>query len=535
MMLDEPLSYEEAMNSKDKDKWHAAIEDELKSHHKNNTWSVIQRTDDMNVIGSKWVFKIKRDKDGHPSKYKARLVAKGYDQQYGIDYLETFAPVLKYKSLRIMLALALFMNANIEQLDVKTAFLNAHVTEKIFVEPPEGMNINKDEYTLGLNRALYGIKQAPNEWHREIDSMLKALGYTSCRKDTCLYHKLTKSMNIILIGLFVDDLTTLYVNEDTDEWKHDKQSLMHAYEMTDLGAIHHILGMKIDRSDGIIMISQNVYVQDKLEEFRFDRARSVSTPGTINGTRTHAHLTDQSLMLLSAQDVSRYRQMVGSLMYASISTRPDITHATNIAARHMSNPSEQNMVEVRRIFKYLTQARYHGLVYYNNQHHGGVIRLSAYSDADWAGDITDRKSTTGFCTFINDNLISWQTKKQSTVALSSTEAEYMAISDVIKEVIWIRILLTELDLQIETPTIIYVDNQSAIKISENDTAHDRTKHIDIRHFFIRDLIESGEVKLVWVRTEDQLADIFTKPLTPSTFLSIRDRIIQSTKIGTDDI
>jgi hypothetical protein len=168
------------------------------------------------------------------------------------------------------------------------------------------------------------------------------------------------------------------------------------------------------------------------------------------------------------------------------------------------------------------------LVYHANKHHGGVVRLHAYCDADWAGDLTDRKSTTGYCTYVNNNLISWQTKKQSTVALSSTEAEYMAISDVIKEVMWMRILLTELDLKIETPTMIYVDNQSAIKISENDTAHDRTKHIDIRHFYIRDLIESGEVKLAWVPTELQLADIFTKPLTPSTFTSIRDKLIRST-------
>jgi hypothetical protein len=245
-------------------------------------------------------------------------------------------------------------------------------------------------------------------------------------------------------------------------------------------------------------------------------------------------MIDESLLPLSLQDVSLYRQMVGSLMYASISTRPDITHATNIVARHMSNPSQADMTKVRRIFKYLTNARHYGLVYKANQHHGGVIKLCAYSDADWAGDLTDRKSTTGYCTFMNDNLISWTTKKQSTVALSSCEAEYMAISDVVKEIMWMRIMLTEMDIQIETPTIIYVDNQSAIKISENDSAHDRTKHIAIRHYYIRDCIDDGSVKLVWVRSEDQLADILTKPLTPATFTSIRDRLIQSTNTHNND-
>jgi hypothetical protein len=532
VMLDEPLTYEEAMNSKDKDKWKGAIEDELNSHHKNNTWSIVDRTSEMNVIGSKWVFKIKRDNKGRPLKYKARLVAKGYNQQYGIDYTETFAPVLKYKSLRIMLALALFMNAVIEQLDVKTAFLNATVNELIFIEIPEGMNIINN-YVLKLNQALYGIKQAPFEWHREIDRMLTTLGYTACRKDLCLYHKLTKTMNIILIGLFVDDITTLYVPSDRNEWLNDKRALMQKYEMSDLGEVHHILGMRVERNSEKLIISQDVYIQDKLEEFRFDKARSVSTPGTITGTQTTSHMTDDSLLPLSLQGVTLYRQMVGSLMYASISTRPDITHATNIAARHMSNPSEADMIKVRRIFKYLTNARHYGLVYMN-QHHGGVVKLHAYSDADWAGDITDRKSTTGYCTFMNNNLISWSTKKQSTVALSSCEAEYMAISDVVKEIMWMRILLEEIDIQVETPTIIYVDNQSAIKISENDSAHDRTKHIAIRHYYIRDCIDDGSVKLEWVRSEDQLADILTKPLTPSTFTSIRDRLIQSNNTHNND-
>jgi hypothetical protein len=515
VILDEPLTYAEAMNNKDKDKWKAAIDDELKSHHKNNTWSIVHRTNEMNVIGSKWVFKIKRDNMGRPSKYKARLVAKGYNQQYGIDYTETFAPVLKYKSLRIMLALALFMDAIIEQLDVKTAFLNAKVNEVIHIEIPEGMHVNSD-CVLKLNRALYGIKQAPREWHAEINAYLLKMGYVSCRKDSCLYHKLTKTMNIILIGLFVDDITVLYVRADKNEWLNDKHALMKQYEMSDLGEIHHILGMKVDRYSDKIIINQDVYIQDKLEEFRFDKARSVSIPGTITGTQTHTHMTDESLLPLSLQDVSLYRQMVGSLMYASISTRPDITHATNIVARHMSNPSQADMTKVRRIFKYLANARHHGLVYTSNQHHAGVAKIHAYSDADWAGDITDRKSTTGYCTFMNDNLISWTTKKQSTVALSSCEAEYMAISDVVKELMWMRILLTEIDIQIETPSIIYVDNQSAIKISENDSAHDRTKHIAIRHYYIRDCIDDGSVKLVWVRSENQLADILTKPLTSST-------------------
>jgi hypothetical protein len=523
--LNEPLSYHQAIQSNDGAEWLKAINDELEAHEKNTTWSVVRRSGDMNVIGSKWVFKIKRDKDGKPSKYKARLVAKGFNQQQGIDYQETFAPVLKYKSLRIILALSLHaQNTIIEQLDVKTAFLNATIHEDVYVSPPDGMNIPA-ECVLKLNRALYGIKQAPREWHAEIHTFLLSLGYVSCRKDSCLYVKHT-SAHMIIIGLFVDDIIVSYIRDDVNVWLRDKQLLMSKYEMSELGDVQHILGMKINREDGCIRVDQDVYIRDKLREFDFDNARSISTPEALPST--HAHTTNKSSPSLSAHDVSVYRQMVGSLMYACCSTRPDITHATNMVARRMSDPSEDDMIKVKRIFRYLTASRHFALLYQPpNQHQGGVVKLHGYCDADWGGDLTDRKSTTGYCTFVNNNLISWQSKKQTTVALSSCEAEYMAINDIAKEIMWMRMLMKELKIEVETPTIIYVDNQSAIKISENDSAHDRTKHIDIRHYYIRDLIDNGEIKLVWVPTADQLADIFTKSLSSSTFTSIRDRLMNS--------
>jgi hypothetical protein len=440
--------------------------------------------------------------------------------------IETFAPVLKYKSLRMILALSLHTkNTIIEQLDVKTAFLNAKIHEDVYVNPPDGMNFPR-ECVLKLNRALYGIKQAPREWHAEIHAFLLSLGYASCRKDSCLYAKQT-STHMVIIGLFVDDIIVSYIRDDVNVWLHDKQLLMSKYEMSELGDIQHILGMKINREDGCIRVDQDVYIRDKLREFDFDNARSVSTPEALPST--HAHTARESSPSLSAHDVSVYRQMVGSLMYACCSTRPDITHATNMVARRMSNPTEEDMVRVKRIFRYLTASRHFALLYQPpNQHQGGVVKLHGYCDADWGGDLTDRKSTTGYCTFVNNNLISWQSKKQTTVALSSCEAEYMAINDIAKEVMWMRMLMKELKIEVETPTIIYVDNQSAIKISENDSAHDRTKHIDIRHYYIRDLVDSGEVKLVWVPTADQLADIFTKSLSTSIYTSIRDKLVYST-------
>jgi hypothetical protein len=284
--------------------------------------------------------------------------------------------------------------------------------------------------------------------------------------------------------------------------------------------------MKVTRTASTITITQQTYINDKLELFGFDNAKTMTTPEVV----TKQRITSEADTALNDQEVNTYRMMVGSLIYASISTRPDITHAVNMISRHMSNPSHEHMIMVKRVFRYLSGTRTLGLLYNNeNQHQGGDIELTGYCDADWGGDLTDRKSTTGYCTMMNGNLVSWQSKKQPTVALSSTEAEYMAINDVAKEIMWMRMILGELGLKVVTPTIIYVDNQPAIRISENDSEHDRTKHIDIRHYFIRDLIKNGDIKLQWISTNDQLADIFTKSLATPTFVTLRDQLMTKTK------
>ncbi len=608
LVLDEPITYTQALSCSDHEQWIKAINDELHAHHINHTWSSVIRNNGMNIIGCKWVFKKKRDSNGNVIKYKARLVAKGFNQQYGIDYKDTFAPVLKYKSLRIILALSISNNTILEQLDVKTAFLNAKVSEDIYMEVPEGLTINNNQ-VLKLNKALYGIKQAPREWYSEISSYLISIGYIPCKKDSCLYVKLTKNNNNIILGLFVDDMMVSYHVSDEKEWFSDKQKLKQKYDLTELGEVKQILGMRITKINNniinnnnnnnntnnySILLNQSVYVNDKLQLFGFDKSRYVSTPEVLmktmigNKSISHDVSNDVSVMSMnnnnnnnnntsalrqryvsadmnervsnnnynnnninnedkyeydysfndvsdkniksdmSDNDINTYRTMVGSLIYASISTRPDITHAVNIVSRYMTNPTKVNMVMVKRVLRYLAGTSQYGLLYDNNNNTGvyGEVNLTGYCDADWGGDLIDRKSTTGYCTFINGNMISWCTKKQRTVALSSTEAEYMAINEIAKEIMWLRIILKELSITVKTPTIIYVDNQSAIRISENDTEHDRTKHIDIRHYYIRELIVKGDIKLKWLPTSEQLADIFTKPLGGTIFTNLRDKLMK---------
>ena len=482
----EPTTYKQAIESDNSIKWQAAMKDELDAHNKNRTWSLVERTPDMNVIGSKWVYKIKIDEHGNISKFKARVVAKGYDQEEGVDYMATFSPVLMYKSKRLVISLSVLCHAHIRQYDVKTAFLNATVKETIYVKVPEGMNAGPNQ-VLRLNKALYGIKQAPREWHIEIDTFIKSLGYQSCIKDTCLYYKQSRTRQVIIIGIFVDDILSMFNDNDKNEWYLDEQKLKAKYDISDLGDLHHILGMRVTKqSNGDILVDQQTYLRDKLQQFGMDQSRDIATPEEI--TKKPIGETQQ----LDIQGVKTYQAMVGSLIYASYSTRPDITHATNMVARHMKSPTTQDMVKAKRLFRYLQGTQTLGLLYKApSQHQGGELIITGYCDADWAGDTEDRKSTTGYCTFINNNLIDWQCKKQTTVALSSTEAEYMAISEVTKEVMWLKAILTELKQKVMSPIIIYVDNQSAIKISENPTAHHRTKHIDIRHHFIRNAINDG--------------------------------------------
>ena len=418
----EPGTYEDAITCSESNEWKKAIEEELNAHKKNVTWTVMKKNNNMNVIDAKWIFKKKKNEKGEVKKYKARLVARGFNQEYGIDYLETFAPVLKIKSLRLIIALSATTTRRIEQLDVKTAFLNADVHEDIYVLPPVGMNVKNDS-VLKLNKALYGIKQAPREWNVNINSFFVRLGYKQCKKDPCIYVRISTRGNIMILGLFVDDIITSYDVRDEQEWNNVKKQMMAQYDLTDIGDVHHILGMRVTRTHENIFIDQETYIHEKLKTFNMSECKGVSTPGDVN-----VMLNDSS----ESANANLYRSIVGSLIYASTSTRPDITHAVNVTSRFMHAPTETHMRAAKRILRYLIDSTNYALKY-NNQNNNNDTTITAYCDADWGGDKVDRKSTTGYCVYVNDNLISWNTKKQTTVALSTAEAELMAIVEAVRK------------------------------------------------------------------------------------------------------
>ena len=520
---DEPASYDDAVNGNEAEQWESAIDEELQAHQKNKTWSIVDKQDHMHVIGHKWVFKKKRDVNGDVQKYKARLVAKGYSQEYGVDYDQVFAPTLKYKSLRIILALStLTPDIRTEQLDVKTAFLNAPVKETIYVKPPVSLQVGANK-VLKLNKALYGIKQAPHEWNACINECLQSMGFKACYKDPCVYVKQTKTNSKIVIGVFVDDITVTFSKRDTAEWHQYKNVMMSKYEMSELGEVNHILGMRVTRSsDNRVTIDQQTYLSEKLNEFHMNRCKEVDTPEVKD-------VKEKESELLNDDERKLYRQIVGSMIYAQVSTRPDIAHAVSTISRRMQQPTELDMLKAKRLLRYVAGTTNTGLVYTCNRvknDNKNTVILTGYCDADWAGDKEERKSTTGYCVFLNGNLISWNCRKQPTVALSSAEAELMGVTELVKELKWTKMLLSDMGYTVHSAMTILSDSQPAIQMSENDTHHDRTKHIDTKHFFVRDEIRLGQIRMKWVSSNSQLADIFTKALGKQAFTRLRGSLVE---------
>jgi hypothetical protein len=372
--------------------------------------------------------------------------------------------------------------------------------------------------------------------------------------------KISSTKRNIILGLFVDDILVAFNESDRSEWESAKSLLKAQYELTDMGPAHHILGMRLTRgSRGEMYIDQYTYVKEKLKQFNMSECRELSTPESLQRL---SKITAEVGRSSGEVNPHQYREIVGSLMYAAMSTRPDIAHSTNILSRFMVNPDNNHLVAAKRVLRYLKGASNYGLVYRGshelgvgdeNNHSitnkiitGDMVNISrseleqkkagnnsymrplevlAYCDADWGGDLLDRKSTTGYCIFINNNLVSWNVKKQPTVALSTAEAELMSIVEVIKEVIWVRKLLVELSYPLQEPIVTYSDNQSALDVVENDCLHDRSKHIEIKYHFVRDETRKGRVLLEWISTQDQIADIFTKGLGPTLFSKFRSKLI----------
>uniref|UniRef100_A0A2N9ELY1 CCHC-type domain-containing protein n=1 Tax=Fagus sylvatica TaxID=28930 RepID=A0A2N9ELY1_FAGSY len=518
---EDPSTFQEAIESSEKDKWMEAMVEENESLSKNKTWELTELPKGKKPIGCKWVFKKKEavsEKEGE--RFKARLVAKGYSQRHGIDYDEVFSPVVRHTSIRAVLALVADQDLELEQLDVKTAFLHGNLEEEIFMEQPEGFKQpGTENLVCRLKKSLYGLKQSPRQWYKRFDSYMIQIGYTRCEYDCCVYVRILEDGSYIFLLLYVDDM--LIAAKSMCEVNRLKSLLHKEFEMKDLGAAKKILGMEIrrDREARKLWLSQKNYIRKVLEKFSMLDAKPVSTP-LANHFRLSGSQCPKNEEEIENMSKVPYASAVGCLMYAMVCTRPDLAHAVSTVSRYMANPGREHWNAVKWIFRYLKGTAEHGILFSRQP---GTNSVVGYVDADYAGEVDDRRSTTGYVFTLSGGPICWKSILQSIVAMSTTEAEYMAVAEAAKEALWLKGLVKELGLN-QGGVQMHCDSQSAIYLAKNQVYHARTKHIDVRFHKIRELIVTGDIVLEKVHTSENAADMLTKPVTTAKFKHCLDLV-----------
>ncbi|KAL5777605.1 hypothetical protein ACOSP7_010531 [Xanthoceras sorbifolium] len=496
-----PRSVQEALNDPH---WKLAVMEEMNALRRSGTWEIVDLPKEKKTVGCKWVFTVKCRADGSIERYKARLVAKGFTQTYGIDYQETFAPVAKINSVRVLLSLAVNFNWPLHQLDVKNAFLNGDLEEEVFMSLPPGFEerLGPDK-VCKLRKSLYGLKQSPRAWFERFGNVVKTCGYSQSQADHTMFYKHSKEGKIAILIVYVDDI--VLTGDDTEELEKLKRKLAAAFEIKDLGPLKYFLGMEFARSKEGIFVNQRKYVLDLLGETGLLGCKPADTPIEPN-------LKLQTVKAEEVRNREQYQRLVGRLIYLS-HTRPDIAFAVSMVSQFMHSPGQEHFDAVYRILRYLKGSPGKGLIFKKYGH----LQVEAYTDADWAGSITDRRSTSGYCTFVGGNLVTWRSKKQNVVARSSAEAEFRAVAHGICEVIWIKRLLEDLKISNPLPMKLYCDNKATISIAHNPVFHDRTKHVEVDRHFIKEKLDTGLICMPFVTTTEQVADVLTKGLPKKQF------------------
>ncbi|WZZ03311.1 hypothetical protein YC2023_089232 [Brassica napus] len=506
-----PRSYEEAIMDKE---WKESVGAEAGAMIKNDTWYESELPKGKKAVTSRWIFTIKYKADGKIERKKSRLVARGFTQTYGEDYIETFAPVAKLHTIRIVLSLAVNLGWGLWQMDVKNAFLQGELEDEVYMHPPPGLeHLVKRGNVLRLKKAIYGLKQSPRAWYNKLSTTLNGRGFKKSELDHTLF-TLTTPSGMIALLVYVDDI--IITGSDKEGIIATKEFLKSMFEIKDLGEMKYFLGIEICRSKEGLFMSQRKYTLDLLKgagayggktaRMPMEDGYKVPREGEIEDSKPY-------------QDPKLYRKLVGKLIYLTI-TRPDICFAVNQVSQHMQVPKEHHWRMVERILMYLNGSPDQGVWMGCN----GSTEVVGYCDADWAGDRADRRSTTGYCTFIGGNLVTWKSKKQKVVSCSSAEAEYRAMLKLNNELVWIKGILKHLEIDQATPMTMHCDNQAAIHIASNSVFHERTKHIEVDCHKVRQMIILGVILPCYTRSEDQLADVFTKAARQKTMESIHIRL-----------
>jgi len=446
------------------------------------------------------VFCIKHRPDGNVEKYQARVVAQGFTQVEGLDFNKTFAPVAKFSSFCTILALAAKHNLEFHQMDIKAAYLNGVLEEEIYMELPSGLKVSEG-MVFCLIKAVYSTKQGGQVWYLNIKKTLKEMGYQCTHADHAIFTCHRDGILSIMV-IYMDDFSIALNSLESIE--KDKEELKKQYQMTDLGEINWILGVHITHNHkaGTITLSQERYIEDILQCFNKSDLCPISTPALAN-----EHLTKLPFPKINT---TLYQCTLGALMYPMLGTRPDIAYAIAALGHHAASPGPKHQHALDCLFRYLKATKDHVLTF--RWGITGGTTLQGFADTDWASDINDWKSTSGYVFILTGGAISWSSKKQGSIALSSTEAEYIAATHTAKEAIWLRQLLTELLHPLDSPTTLFVDNQSTIAIAKNPKFHDQTKHIDVCYHFLQQKVDNSKITLSYIPTNAQPANALTKRL-----------------------
>ncbi|KAI3524454.1 hypothetical protein L1887_03109 [Cichorium endivia] len=483
---------------------------EYKALKDNDTWEQVPRPTNHPVIRCMWLFRHKFKADGSLEHYKARLVVNGKSQTVGIDYYERFSPVVKPATIRTVLTLAVSRSWPIQQLDVKNAFLHGDLNETVFMHQPPGfIDSVYPNHVCRLKRSLYGLKQAPRAWYTRFSNFLLSHGFKSSRCDNSLFVYRHGDYTAYLL-LYVDDI--ILTASDHTILRSITTQLSTEFSMTDLGDLHHFLGISVTRNNSGLFLQQSQFARDIIQRASMSTCKPVSTPVD---TSAKLSATDGPLL----PDGSLYRSLAGALQYLTF-TRPDISYAVQQVCLFMHAPREAHYNFLKRILRYLQGTLNFGIQITPTR----LDSITAYSDADWAGCPDSRRSTSGYCVYFGDNILSWSSKRQHTVSRSSAEAEYRAVANTVAEVSWLRKLLLELHVPLRHATVVFCDNVSAVYLSDNPVQHQQTKHVEIDIHFVREKVRLEHIRVLHVPSESQYADIFTKGLPRHLFTDFRSSL-----------
>ncbi|KAH0818354.1 hypothetical protein GEV33_004437 [Tenebrio molitor] len=494
----DPQTVSEALSSPEAADWKKAMNAEYEALKRNQTWIIVDRPQGKKTVESRWVLRTKFKKDGSVDRRKARLVAKDFTQKPGIDFNETFAPVARLGSIRLFMAIAVELGLQVHQLDFTSAYLNGEIEEEVFMEVP------RNKVCL-IRKALYGLKQSGRQGYKKLDEKLKQQKLKPLNSDPCVYIN-KEDGNIVIVVIYVDDL--MVASDNPKKLQRLKLELSKSFEMKDLGPLSFCLGIEFTQNveKQTITMSQSKYIKEILSRFNMENCKGVTTPINLN-EKLSKEMCPKTEEEKKPVELLPHQSLVGSLMYLAVSTRPDIAHAVSMLSQFNTNFGEQHWRAAKRILRYLKNTENLGLMFKKSGQ-----ELVGYADADWGASIDDRRSYTGYVFNFANVAVSWESRKQRTVAMSSTEAEYMALSESTKEAIHLRRFLSEV-LDQPSTTIIFNDNQGAGQLSKNNVFHNRTKHVDIRHHFIREAVERGDIKVEYLPTDQMPADVLTKGLS----------------------